>query len=211
MNDLFLLILSILSCYLIGSISFGRIISKLSKNIDITSKGSGNTGATNVLRSIGVSYGLLVLFLDMVKSIIPVLIIENYEFGSINYATQIAALSAIIGHCYPIFHNFKGGKGVATGIGPLFVIFMPAATSALIAFVIAILISRMVSVGSILGCFASLLFMIIFNLMNLFESSWIDLIYLVPAISIIIYKHNENIKRIISGTENKLTFNKNEN
>ncbi len=211
MNDLFLLILSILSCYLIGSISFGRIISKLSKNIDITSKGSGNTGATNVLRSIGVSYGLLVLFLDMVKSIIPVLIIENYEFGSINYATQIAALSAIIGHCYPIFHNFKGGKGVATGIGPLFVIFMPAATSALIAFVIAILISRMVSVGSILGCLVSLLFMIIFNLMNLFESSWIDLIYLVPAISIIIYKHNENIKRIISGTENKLTFNKNEN
>ena len=211
MNDLFLLILSILSCYLIGSISFGRIISKLSKNIDITSQGSGNTGATNVLRSIGVSYGLLVLFLDMVKSIIPVLIIENYEFGSINYATQIAALSAIIGHCYPIFHNFKGGKGVATGIGPLFVIFMPAATSALIVFVIAILISRMVSVGSILGCLVSLLFMIIFNLMNLFESSWIDLIYLVPAISIIIYKHNENIKRIISGTENKLTFNKNEN
>ena len=211
MNDLFLFILSILSCYLIGSISFGRIISKLSKNIDITSQGSGNTGATNVLRSIGVSYGLLVLFLDMLKSIIPVLIIENYEFSSINYATQIAALSAIIGHCYPIFHNFKGGKGVATGIGPLFVIFMPAATSALIAFVIAILISRMVSVGSILGCLVSLLFMIIFNLMNLFESSWIDLIYLVPAISIIIYKHNENIKRIISGTENKLTFNKNEN
>ena len=211
MNDLFLFILSILSCYLIGSISFGRIISKLSKNIDITSQGSGNTGATNVLRSIGVSYGLLVLFLDMIKSIIPVLIIENYEFSSINYATQIAALSAIIGHCYPIFHNFKGGKGVATGIGPLFVIFMPAATSALIAFVIAILISRMVSVGSILGCLVSLLFMIIFNLMNLFENSWIDLIYLVPAISIIIYKHNENIKRIISGTENKLTFNKNEN
>ena len=211
MNDLFLFILSILSCYLIGSISFGRIISKLSKNIDFTSQGSGNTGATNVLRSIGVSYGLLVLFLDMLKSIIPVLIIENYEFSSINYATQIAALSAIIGHCYPIFHNFKGGKGVATGIGPLFVIFMPAATSALIAFVIAILISRMVSVGSILGCLVSLLFMIIFNLMNLFENSWIDLIYLVPAISIIIYKHNENIKRIISGTENKLTFNKNEN
>ena len=211
MNDLFLFILSILSCYLIGSISFGRIISKLSKNIDITSQGSGNTGATNVLRSIGVSYGLLVLFLDMLKSIIPVLIIENYEFSSINYATQIAALSAIIGHCYPIFHNFKGGKGVATGIGPLFVIFMPAATSALIAFVIAILISRMVSVWSILGCLVSLLFMIIFNLMNLFENSWIDLIYLVPAISIIIYKHNENIKRIISGTENKLTFNKNEN
>ena len=211
MNDLFLFILSILSCYLIGSISFGRIISKLSKNIDITSQGSGNTGATYVLRSIGVSYGLLVLFLDMLKSIIPVLIIENYEFSSINYATQIAALSAIIGHCYPIFHNFKGGKGVATGIGPLFVIFMPAATSALIAFVIAILISRMVSVGSILGCLVSLLFMIIFNLMNLFENSWIDLIYLVPAISIIIYKHNENIKLIISGTENKLTFNKNEN
>ena len=86
MNDLFLFILSILSCYLIGSISFGRIISKLSKNIDITSQGSGNTGATNVLRSIGVSYGLLVLFLDMLKSIIPVLIIENYDDRIVNNA-----------------------------------------------------------------------------------------------------------------------------
>tara|TARA_B100001996_G_scaffold302914_1_gene243595 strand:- start:144 stop:773 length:630 start_codon:yes stop_codon:yes gene_type:complete len=208
MNDYLLFILSILSCYLIGSISFGRIISKLFKNIDITSQGSGNTGATNVLRSIGIPHGLLVLFLDMIKSIIPILIIENYEFSSINYTTQVAALSAIMGHCYPIFHKFKGGKGVATGIGPLFIIFIPSATSALIAFVIIILISRMVSAGSIIGCLISLISMIIFNLMNLFDNSWIDLIYLVPAISIIIYKHNENIKRIISGTEDKLKFSK---
>ena len=208
MNDYLLFILSILSCYLIGSISFARIISKLSKNIDITSQGSGNAGATNVLRSIGISYGLLVLFLDMAKSIVPILIIENYEFSSINYTTQVAALSAIIGHCYPVFHKFKGGKGVATGIGPLFIIYIPSATSAVIAFGLIILISRMVSAGSIIGCLISLIFMIIFNLMNLFDSSWIDLIYLVPAISIIIYKHNENIKRIISGTENKLKFSK---
>ena len=211
MNDYLLFILSILSCYLIGSISFGRIISKLSKNIDITSKGSGNTGATNVLRTVGTPYGLLVLFLDMIKSIIPVLIIEIYGSSSINYTTQVAALSAIIGHCYPIFHKFKGGKGVATGVGPLFIIFMPAAISALITFVIITLISRMVSVGSIIGCLISLIFMIIFNSINLFDSSWIDLVYLVPAISIIIYKHNENIRRIISGTENKLKFKKNEN
>ena len=197
MNDYLLFILSVLSCYLIGSISFGRIISKSSKNIDITSKGSGNTGATNVFRTVGMPYGLLVLFLDMIKSVIPVLIIEIYGFSSIHYTTQIAALSAVIGHCYPIFHKFKGGKGVATGVGPLFIIFMPSAISALIAFTIITLIS--------------LIFMIIFNLMNLFESSWIDLTYLVPAISIIIYKHNENIRRIISGTENKLKFKKNEN
>jgi len=211
MNDYLSFILSVLSCYLIGSISFGRIISKSSKNIDITSRGSGNTGATNVLRTVGTTYGLLVLFLDMIKSIIPVLIIEIYGFSSINYATQVAALSAIIGHCYPIFHKFKGGKGVATSVGPLFIIFMPSAISALITFVIITLISRMVSAGSIIGCLISLIFMIIFNLMNLFESSWIDLTYLVPAISIIIYKHNENIRRIISGTENKLKFKKNEN
>ena len=182
MNDYLLFILSILSCYLIGSISFGRIISKLSKNIDITSKGSGNTGATNVLRTVGTPYGLLVLFLDMIKSIIPVLIIEIYGSSSINYTTQVAALSAIIGHCYPIFHKFKGGKGVATGVGPLFIIFMPAAISALITFAIITLISRMVSAGSIIGCLISLIFMIIFNSINLFDSSWIDLVYLVPAI-----------------------------
>jgi len=210
MNDYFLFILSILSCYLIGSISFGRIISKLSRNIDITSKGSGNTGATNVLRNVGVSYGFLVLFLDMIKSIIPILIIENYQFTSINYTTQTAALSAIVGHCYPVFYKFKGGKGVATGIGPLFIIFIPSAISALIVFTIAVIASRMVSVGSILGCLVALISMLIFNSMNLFNGSWIDMIYLIPAVSIIIYKHNENIKRIISRTENKLTFKKNE-
>jgi glycerol-3-phosphate acyltransferase PlsY len=88
---------------------------------------------------------------------------------------------------------------------------MPAAISALITFAIITLISRMVSAGSIIGCLISLIFMIIFNSINLFDSSWIDLVYLVPAISIIIYKHNENIRRIISGTENKLKFKKNEN
>ena len=146
----------------------------------------------------------------MIKSIIPILIIENYQFTSINYTTQTAALSAIVGHCYPVFYKFKGGKGVATGIGPLFIIFIPSAISALIVFTIAVIASRMVSVGSILGCLVALISMLIFNSMNLFNGSWIDMIYLIPAVSIIIYKHNENIKRIISRTENKLTFKKNE-
>jgi len=208
MNDYYLLLIFSASCYLIGSISFGTIISKLVKNIDITTKGSGNTGATNVLRSVGIKSALLVLFLDMIKSIIPLLLIDKIQLNSINYATQISALFLILGHCYPLYHNFKGGKGVAPGVGPLFILFFPSALLALIIFVISIFFTRMVSIGSIAGCLVALISMILFNLFGLFDHTWVDMVYLTPAVLIILFKHNQNLKRIYSGTENKLSFKK---
>ena len=208
MTEIFIFIITSLFCYLIGSISFGRILSKLTTGVDITKVGSGNTGATNVLRSSGPALGLFVLILDMAKSIIPVAVLNQINYFDSNGSIQFFALLFIIGHCYPIYNKFKGGKGVATGIGPLVIIFFPSSLVALIVFIIAILFTKYVSAGSILGCLFALISMIFFNLSGSYNSTYYDLIYLLPAITIIIYKHSENISRLINNNENKLSFKK---
>ena len=208
MTEIFIFIITSSFCYLIGSISFGRILSKLTTGVDITKVGSGNTGATNVLRSSGPALGLLVLILDMAKSIIPVAVLNQITYFDSNGSIQFFALLFIIGHCYPIYNKFKGGKGVATGIGPLVIIFFPSSLVALIVFIITILFTKYVSAGSILGCLFALISMIFFNLSGSYNSTYYDLIYLLPAITIIIYKHSENISRLINNNENKLSFKK---
>ena len=208
MTEIFIFIITSLFCYLIGSISFGRILSKLTTGVDITKVGSGNTGATNVLRSSGPALGLFVLILDMAKSIIPVAVLNQINYFGSNGSIQFFALLFIIGHCYPIYNKFKGGKGVATGIGPLVIIFFPSSLVALIVFIITILFTKYVSAGSILGCLFALISMIFFNLSGSYNSTYYDLIYLLPAITIIIYKHSENISRLINNNENKLSFKK---
>ena len=208
MTEIFIFIITSLFCYLIGSISFGRILSKLTTGVDITKVGSGNTGATNVLRSSGPAIGLLVLILDMAKSIIPVAVLNQINYFGSNGSIQFFALLFIIGHCYPIYNKFKGGKGVATGIGPLVIIFFPSSLVALIVFIITILFTKYVSAGSVLGCLFALISMIFFNISGSYNSTYYDLIYLLPAITIIIYKHSENISRLINNNENKLSFKK---
>ena len=208
MTEIIIFIFTSFSCYLIGSISFGRILSKLMTGVDITKVGSGNTGATNVLRNSGPILGLIVLILDMMKSIIPVVILNQINYFDLNGSIQFFALLFIVGHCYPIYNNFKGGKGVATGIGPLVILFFPSSLAALIAFSLTIILTRYVSAGSILGCVSALASMIILNILGLYNSTYYDLIYLIPAISIIIYKHSENISRLINNNENKLSFKK---
>ena len=208
MTEIFIFIITSLFCYLIGSISFGRILSKLTTGVDITKVGSGNTGATNVLRSSGPALGLIVLILDMAKSIIPVAVLNQINYFDSNGSIQFFALLFIIGHCYPIYNKFKGGKGVATGIGPLVIIFFPSSLVALIVFIITILFTKYVSAGSILGCLFALISMIFFNISGSYNSTYYDLIYLLPAITIIIYKHSENISRLINNNENKLSFKK---
>jgi glycerol-3-phosphate acyltransferase PlsY len=208
MTEIIIFIITSLFCYLIGSISFGRILSKLTTGVDITKVGSGNTGATNVLRSSGPALGLFVLILDMAKSIIPVAVLYQINYFGSNGSIQFFALLFIIGHCYPIYNKFKGGKGVATGIGPLVIIFFPSSLAALIVFIITILFTKYVSAGSILGCLFALITMIFFNISGSYNSTYYDLIYLLPAITIIIYKHSENISRLINNNENKLSFKK---
>ena len=144
----------------------------------------------------------------MAKSIIPVAVLNQITYFDSNGSIQFFALLFIIGHCYPIYNKFKGGKGVATGIGPLVIIFFPSSLVALIVFILAILFTKYVSAGSILGCLFALISMIFFNISGSYNSTYYDLIYLLPAITIIIYKHSENISRLINNNENKLSFKK---
>ncbi len=208
MINIILFIFVSIACYLTGSISFGRILSRFMTGVDITKVGSGNTGATNVLRNSGPRLGFTVLILDMLKSIIPVAIFNQLNMFELQWYVQFFALLFVIGHCYPIYNNFKGGKGVATGIGPLAIIFFPSSVVALIIFVLSITVTRYVSLGSILGCIFALISLVLFNLFELFESTYYDLIYILPAVIIIIYKHKENILRLLDNSENKLTFKK---
>jgi glycerol-3-phosphate acyltransferase PlsY len=207
MNDLTTLFIYGFICYLLGSISFGTIISRIAKGIDITKQGSGSTGATNVLRSVGFTYGFLVLFLDITKSTLPLLIINNMQYSTITFIPHLCGLLAIVGHCFPIFHKFKGGKGVATGVGPLFVLFIPSGIVAITSFFLIVALTRLVSLGSIIACIMSVVSLLIFLLVGILGANFIDLIYIVPAVTLIMLKHKENIKRLIDGTENKISFN----
>ena len=207
MNDLTTLFIYGFICYLLGSISFGTIISRIAKGIDITKQGSGSTGATNVLRSVGSAYGFLVLFLDITKSTLPLLIINNMQYSTITFIPHLCGLLAIVGHCFPIFHKFKGGKGVATGVGPLFVLFIPSGIVAITSFFLIVALTRLVSLGSIISCIMSVVSLLVFSLVGILGANFIDLIYIVPAVTLIMLKHKENIKRLIDGTENKISFN----
>jgi glycerol-3-phosphate acyltransferase PlsY len=189
-------IIIILLCYLIGSIPFGYIAGRLFKGIDIRSVGSGNIGATNVGRILGIRGFISVFLLDLLKGFIPVIIIKNYYPRDI--FLLLVALFIIIGHMYTIFLKFKGGKGVATTIG-VFLALEPAGTFvALIVFLLTALVSKFVSLSSILAAISLAIYI-------WFVSNWLSLQIIATIVVIfIIYKHKENIKRIINGTENKI-------
>ena len=147
------------------------------------------------------------LFLDITKSTIPLLIINNMQYSTITFIPHLCGFLAIVGHCFPIFHKFKGGKGVATGVGPLFVLFIPSGIVAITSFFLIVVLTRLVSLGSIIGCIMSIVSLLVFSLMGVLGANFIDLIYIVPAVTVIMLKHKENIKRLIDGKENKISFN----
>lgn len=193
MKYLFVIILS----YLIGSLTFAFILGKLITKKDVRDYGSGNAGATNAIRVFGVKVGILAFFGDLVKGIIAVLIgiMVAGDIGG-----YFAGFFVIIGHNYPIFLSFKGGKGVATTIGVMLII---SPYVSLICFSIGIviaLVTRIFSLGSIIGLFLAPIVVLIivrpFNL-QLF-------IFCLIIISMSIYRHKDNIKRLLEGKENKL-------
>ena len=136
-------------CYLLGSVPFGLLVARIAKGIDVRSYGSGNTGMTNVLRTTGVAPGLAVLVLDLGKGVAAVFIARAIEPSPALEVT--AALSALIGHNWSVFIRFQGGKGTATGLGTVFAI-SPAAVLIVVALSVPpMLVSRYVSLGSIMG------------------------------------------------------------
>lgn len=188
-------ILLILLCYLIGSIPFSYIVSRYMGGMDIRSKGSGNVGATNVLRNLGLKIALVAFALDLLKGFTAAWI--GFAFGG-PVVIFLCPVAAMIGHCYPVFLKFKGGKAVATIAGivlytnPIIFIIL------VLAFAAVVLISRYVSLGSlVVAC--SLPFLGIL----LDPDITIILLYFFAA-SLVIYKHKENIERLRKGTESKI-------
>lgn len=201
--------------YLIGSVNFSILISKKMAGFDVREKGSGNAGTTNVLRTVGKRAALLTLVLDILKGIVAVLLarVVGIFAKSLNPAilVEIAALAVVIGHTFPIFFGFRGGKGVATSLGIILIINWRIGLACLIFALVLMAITRMVSLGSISAAilFAVLTLVIRTNyITGEFHFSYI--IFGILLALLVIFNHRTNVKRIISGTENKLSFKKKE-
>ena len=197
-NNLLLIILF----YLIGSLPFALILTKLSGLGDIRNIGSGNVGATNVLRTGNKLLAIIVLSLDILKGLIPYLIIHIY-FNELSLLNKIFLCHfAVIGHIYPIWLKFKGGKGVATYIGFLFGLNPYIAISFLLIWLVVAYISKYSSLGSLVGIFVAPTYFIFINFN--FDIS----IFFIYLSFVIVIKHKENIKRLINKTESKIKLSK---
>ncbi|MGI9451549.1 MAG: glycerol-3-phosphate 1-O-acyltransferase PlsY [Geminicoccaceae bacterium] len=191
-------ILGFVICYLIGSIPFGLILTRMTGVGDLRSIGSGNIGATNVLRTGRKGVALATLVLDALKGAIQVWIAGRY-FGP--DMAIVAGLGAVLGHCFPIWLKFNGGKGVATAAGVVIVLTPWVALLALLFFVVIVRITSYVSLGSVLAAIISVPLAFYFNQVQAAE------FYILLAI-IIIIKHQANIRRLIAGNESKTTLGK---
>ena len=207
-----LYIIMALIAYAIGSINFSVIFSRKFAGFDIRDKGSGNAGSTNMLRSVGKKAALITLVCDILKGIVAIVI--AYILGRIwkdaNGAllVQIAAICVVIGHTYPIFFEFKGGKGVATSLGVLICINWQIGLLCLVFALVIMAVTRMVSAGSVT---AAILYPVL-TLFNVGEKFFIVsgnyFLFSIILAVIVIFNHRENIKRILEGKENKLSFKK---
>jgi len=200
--------------YLIGSINFSVLLSKKMAGFDVREKGSGNAGTTNMLRSVGKKAAAITLICDILKGVISIVI--AIIVGNIaknldrELLLQIAGIAVVLGHTFPIFFGFKGGKGVATSLGVLLISNWQIGLICLVFAVVLMALTRMVSLGS---CAAAVLFPVLTLFINQHytvltdgKSGRVYFVYSVILAIIVLYNHRSNIKRILNGTENKLSF-----
>jgi glycerol-3-phosphate acyltransferase PlsY len=196
--------LSIAVAYLLGSIPFGYLLVRMFRNEDIRATGSGNIGATNVARSGAKGLGILTLVLDALKGFAAVVIAQHlakrYGFPQGYDIAATAALAAVVGHCFPVWLGFRGGKGVATALG-VFLALVPITTVLYVLgiFVAVVFLTKYVSLASILG---AALFPV-FALPHAPNRSPILVACYILIPVIIIFKHAQNIRRLIAGTEHR--------
>jgi acyl phosphate:glycerol-3-phosphate acyltransferase len=184
-----------LAGYLLGSVPFGVIIGKIGK-IDVRKAGSGNIGATNVWRTLGPGPGALVFILDTLKGAVPVWLAQVYSGDPL--IIVLCGLAAMIGHTFPLFLGFKGGKGVATGAGVLLGIAPEMFAFGLVLFLAIAGLTRYVSAGSVLT--AVTIFLLFVLLDKPLPYSWLVGL----AVLLIVVRHIPNLKRLIAGTERRL-------
>jgi glycerol-3-phosphate acyltransferase PlsY len=216
-----LLAIIIILSYLVGSVPTSIIISKAARGIDIRNHGSGNAGGTNVMRVLGWKYGLLVIILDALKGAVAVILVARLFFGPLPFENIspfddftlvqiIAGISAVIGHIWTVFAGFKGGKGIATALGMLIMLVTVEMLIAVGIFTLVVLISRYVSLGSIIAAVSvpSTLF-IRENLLHVDIPGYSTLFPFIIAVSaLVVFTHRRNLIRLINGNENKISFRK---
>ena len=197
--------------YLLGALPFGLILGKLFGGVDVRDYGSGKTGMTNVLRTVGVPAALLSLALDMGKAVLAVLLARVF-FDSPG-TDAAAAIAALVGHNWPVFVGFRGGRGTAPGWGALIILSPLAGLVASLVGLSAVAISRYVSLGSILGTLSGIITLIALAVLGVVIEGTADdfwfayaeyIWFAVIGAALVIGLHKDNIQRLISGTERKL-------
>ena len=193
--------------YLVGSISSGYLGGKLYRNVDLRTVGSGSTGATNTFRTLGRGAGILVATFDILKGSLAVVFAQLvFPDGNAGrpVAEALAAVGAVVGHCWPITLRGRGGRGVATGFGALLFVATPAWASAVAAFAIALALTRMVSVSSLVSVLGALVGYLLFSATGWLSFNWATLAFILIAGSIVYVRHLPNIQRILRGVEPRL-------
>ncbi len=205
-------VITAIIAYLIGSVNFSVILSKKMAGFDVREKGSGNAGTTNMLRSVGKKAAALTLMCDVLKGVVAILIAMfigwAFKVENQSLLVQIAGIAVVLGHTFPIFFGFKGGKGVATSLGILIMSNWQIGLICLVFGVLLIALTRMVSVGS---CAAAVLFPVLtlFITDNYIVAQGSGyLIYSIILAVIVLFNHRSNIKRIMAGKENRISFKK---
>jgi len=191
-------LLSVLIAYILGSIPFGFLIVRWQKGIDVRKTGSGSIGATNVMRTLGVIGFLATFVLDVGKGVAAVLLAGKMTAHDPRWVA-VAAVAAILGHCFPVWLSFHGGKGVATGVGVFLALAPVQVGLVLIIFAVVVAVWRYVSLGSIIatGAFPALV--------HFMKHAPLPIVLgAAGGAAIIIARHHENIRRLLKGTENRL-------
>lgn len=198
-------VLATLAAYLIGSLSFAVIVSRAMGLADPRSYGSGNPGATNVLRSGSRLAAIVTLLLDAAKGWLPVMLVKWFGAdGGLGEGTQaLAGLAAFVGHLYPVFFAFKGGKGVATAVGVLLAFEPLLAGAALLTFVIIVFFFRYVSLASIVAAVFAPAYYLLGNGVG-WAASGAKALAMTAMALLLIWRHRENIRRLLAGTESRL-------
>lgn len=208
MNALLLFLPLIPASYLIGAIPWGLLIGKWSRGVDVRSLGSGNIGSSNVLRAFGARQAALVLILDVSKGAVAVLaaraLADAADLSHLEtaYLETSSALAALVGHNWPVYLKFRGGRGVATGLGSVLVLFPWGGLAGLAVGLGLMKVTRYISLGSIIGVPVGGLSLVLFGFLG--EFSAVYGIFGGAAAAIIVGRHRANISRLLAGTEAQL-------
>jgi acyl phosphate:glycerol-3-phosphate acyltransferase len=190
--------------YLCGSLPTAYLAGRALKGVDIRTVGSGNVGASNAMRLLGKGWGVTILLIDALKGLLPILLILYVLLKNdprLKHYALIGALACIVGHVFPVWLKFKGGKGVATGLGVMTALVPLAVAVAVPVFILVVATTRYISLGSIL---AALVLPIAFFIQHRLPADTELFIFVLVACLFVIYKHKSNIRRILAGKENRL-------